>query len=80
MCPETVSHIQGVLSVCWLVQTDCLTPGTGRETNAHRETVAGGPDLAEDEGRDGAGGDAAEDGEDTATASVTIGESRDAVQ
>lgn len=70
-----VSHIQCVLSVRGLVQTDCLTPGTGRETNAHRETVAGGPDLAGDEGRDGAGGAEAEDEEDTATALVMSGES-----
>lgn len=69
-----VSHIQCVLSVCGLVQTDCLTPGTGRETNARRETVAGGLDLAGDEGRDGGGGEEAEDEEDTATALVRIGE------
>lgn len=66
-----------MLSVCGLVQTDCLTPGTGRETNAHRETVAGGLDLAGDEGRDGAGGEEAEDEEDTATALVMIGELRE---
>lgn len=69
-----VSHIQCVLSVCGLVQTDCLTPGTGRETNAHREMVAGGLDLAGDEGQDGAGGDEVEDEEDTATALVMITE------
>lgn len=75
-----VSHIQCVLSVCGLVQTDCLTPGTGRETNAHRETVAGGLGLAGDEGRAGAGGDEAEDEEDTATALVPIGALGGAVQ
>lgn len=47
-----------------------LTPGTGRETNAHRETVAGGLDLAEAGGQDGAGEEEAEDEEDTATALV----------
>lgn len=46
-------------------------PGTGRGIPAHRETLAGGPDLAEAEGQDGAGEEEEEDEEDTATALVT---------
>lgn len=45
-------------------------PGTGRETLAHREMLAGGPDPAEAEGQDGAGEEEEEDEEDTATALV----------
>lgn len=57
-------------SLCGLLKTDCLTPGTGRETPARRETLAGGPDLAEAEGQDAAGEEEVEDEEDTATALV----------
>lgn len=81
MSRDGVSHsvcvVSLVLSVCGLVKTDCLTPGTGRESNARRETVAGGLDLAEGGGQDGAGGEEAEDEADTATPLVRIGEVRE---